>query len=121
MRHPIYEPLDTSTDRAEDGGAGDAGAVSPDHQVRKADHPPAQPAMYNSDVMSLKMNGFWSTVVLVVLAAGLSAQTPAPPTQTPATAAQEQKPTFRVAVDLVTNDVVVRDDRGNFVPDLKKD
>jgi VWFA-related protein len=71
--------------------------------------------------MSLKMNGFWSTVALVVLAAGLSAQTPAPPTQTPAAAAQEQKPTFRVAVDLVTNDVVVRDEKGNFVPDLKKD
>jgi VWFA-related protein len=120
MRQPIYGPLDHQTDCAEDGDAGDAGAVSPDHQVPKADHPPAQPAMYNSDVMSLKMNGFWSTVVLVVLAAGLSAQTPAPPTQTPA-AAQEQKPTFRVAVDLVTNDVVVRDDRGNFVPDLKKD
>jgi len=121
MRHLIYGPLDHSTDRAEDADVGDAGAVSPDHQVPKADHPPAQPAMYNSDLMSLKMNGFWSTVVLVVLAAGLSAQTPAPPTQTPATAAQEQKPTFRVAVDLVTNDVVVRDDKGNFVPDLKKD
>jgi len=121
MRHLIYGPLDHSTDRVEDGNVGAAGAVSSDHQVPKADHPPAQPAMYNSDLMSLKMNGFWSTVVLVVLAAGLSAQTPAPPTQTPATAAQEQKPTFRVAVDLVTNDVVVRDDKGNFVPDLKKD
>src|SRR6185436_12512702 len=75
----------------------------------------------NSDVMRLKMNGFWSTVVLVVLAAGLSAQTPAPPTQPPAAAPQEQKPTFRVAVDLVTNDVIVRDDKGNFVPDLKRD
>jgi VWFA-related protein len=61
------------------------------------------------------MNGFWSTVVLVVLAAGLSAQapTPAPP--------QQEKPTFRVQVDLVTNDIVVRDDKGNFVSDLKKD
>src|SRR5215831_16296518 len=69
--------------------------------------------------MSLKMNGFWSTAVLVVLAAGLSAQTPKPPAQTPP--AQAPQPTFRVQVDLVTNDIVVRDDKGNFVPDLKKD
>jgi VWFA-related protein len=55
----------------------------------------------------------------VVLAAGLSAQTPAqaPP---PAPAGQE-KPTFRVQVDLVSNDIIVRDDKGNFVPDLKKE
>jgi VWFA-related protein len=71
--------------------------------------------------MSLKTNGFWSTA-LVVLAAGLSAQTPAQQeTPKPATPAQQDKPTFRVQVDLVTNDVVVRDDKGNFVPDLKKD
>jgi VWFA-related protein len=79
------------------------------------------------------MNGFWSTAVLVVLAAGLSAQTPAPSSQPPAAGAQTrpaaagqppaktQQPTFRVQVDLVTNDVVVRDDKGNFVPDLKQD
>src|SRR5260370_1061522 len=72
--------------------------------------------------MSLKNNGFWSTAVLVVLVAGLSAQTAQKPTQTPAPAsAQTEKPTFRVQVDLVTNDVVVRDEKGNFVPDLKKD
>src|SRR5919202_2452480 len=69
--------------------------------------------------MSLKMNGFWSTALLVALTAGLSAQTPAPQTK-PAQAGQE-KPTFKVQVDLVTNDVVVRDEKGNFVPDLKKD
>jgi VWFA-related protein len=71
------------------------------------------------------MNGFWSTAVLVVLAAGLSAQTPAqqpqPPQPPPSTASTQQKPTFRVQVDLVTNDVVVRDEKGNFVPDLKQD
>jgi VWFA-related protein len=79
------------------------------------------------------MNGFWSTAVLVVLAAGLSAQTPAPSSQPPAAGAQTrpaapgqppaktQQPTFRVQVDLVTNDVVVRDEKGNFVPDLKQD
>src|SRR5919197_816323 len=74
--------------------------------------------------MSLKDNGFWSTAGLVVLVAGLSAQTsqnpPQPPAQNPP-AAQTEKPTFRVQVDLITNDVVVRDEKGNFVPDLKKD
>jgi VWFA-related protein len=69
--------------------------------------------------MRLKKNGFWSTAVLVAVTAGLSAQTPAPQPQTPAPT--QDKPTFRVQVDLVTNDVVVRDDKGNFVPDLKQD
>src|SRR5439155_10038194 len=68
--------------------------------------------------MSLKMNGFWSTALLVAGVAGLSAQAPAQP---PANAGSQEKPTFRMQVDLVTNDVVVRDDKGNFVPDLKKD
>src|ERR1043165_4045370 len=63
--------------------------------------------------MSLKMNGLWSTGFLVVLAVGLSAQTPPKPAQ--------DKPTFRVTVDLVTNDIVVRDEKGNFVPDLKQE
>jgi VWFA-related protein len=80
--------------------------------------------------MSLKMNGFWSTAALVGLAAGLSAGVTAsgagvadqqqPPAQ-PAPAASQEKPTFRVQVDLVTNDIVVRDEKGNFVPDLKRD
>src|SRR5499425_2183407 len=65
--------------------------------------------------MSLKMNGLWSTGFLVVLAVGLSAQTPQTPPK-PAT-----QPTFRVTVDLVTNDIVVRDEKGNFVPDLKQE
>jgi VWFA-related protein len=71
--------------------------------------------------MGLKMNGLWSTATLVALTAGLSAQTPqtpAPPS--PAPAAQE-KPTFKLQVDLVTSDIIVRDDKGNFIPDLKKD
>jgi VWFA-related protein len=77
--------------------------------------------------MSLKTNGFWSTAVVVVLAAGLSAQTPgqskpaSPAPQPQEKPAQQEKPTFRVQVDLVTNDVVVRDEKGNFIPDLKKD
>src|SRR5579864_1215759 len=72
--------------------------------------------------MGLKINGFWPTVVLVVLAVGLSAQQPTPPKPDVAApaAAQQEKPTFRVQVDLVTDDVIVRDDKGNFVPDLKK-
>ena len=69
--------------------------------------------------MALKTNGFWSTVTLVALTAGLSAQTPAP--QQPGAAAPPEKPTFKVQVDLVTSDIIVRDEKGNFVPDLKKD
>ena len=75
--------------------------------------------MYNSRHMTLKMNGFGSTAILVALTAGLSAQTPAQPP--PATATSQEKPTFRVQVDLVTNDIIVRDEKGNFIPDLKKD
>src|SRR6187549_2863177 len=41
---------------------------------------------------------------------------PKPPQQTPA---PTQKPTFVSQVDLVTLDVLVRDKRGQFVPDLK--
>ncbi len=67
--------------------------------------------------MSLKLNGFWSTALSVVLVAGLSAQaqTPAKPAEAPA----QEKPTFKVQIDLITNDVVVRDEKGQFVPDLK--
>ena len=68
--------------------------------------------------MSVKPHGFSaaaSSVAVVALAAVLSAQAP-----TPAQPAQPQeKPTFRVQVDLVTNDVVIRDDKGNFISDLK--
>jgi len=66
--------------------------------------------------MSKKANGFWSTVLWVAVAAGLSAQTPA----TPRPAAAPQQPTFRVQVEAVTQDVVVKDDRGLFIPDLKQ-
>ena len=43
---------------------------------------------------------------------------PAKPAQQ-AKPAQPEQPTFRVAVDLVTTDVIVRDDKGQFVADLK--
>jgi VWFA-related protein len=70
--------------------------------------------------MSVKIHGFStaaSSVVTVALAAVLSAQapTPAKPAQPP----EKERPTFRVQVDLVTNDVVIRDEKGNFIPDLK--
>jgi VWFA-related protein len=67
------------------------------------------------------MNGFWSSVFTVAVAAGLSAQTPQTPPPAPAKSGQPQKPTFTVRIDLVTNDVIVRDEKGNFVPDLKRD
>src|SRR5438067_13482993 len=77
--------------------------------------------MYNPRPMTLKMNGFWPTGLMVALAAGLSAQTQTPPPAPAPNAAQPERPTFKVQVDLVTNDVIVRDDKGNFIPDLKRD
>jgi VWFA-related protein len=44
---------------------------------------------------------------------------PAKPAPQPAPPAAPQQPTFRVAVDLVTTDVIVRDNKGQFVADLK--
>src|SRR5262245_55279250 len=73
--------------------------------------------------MALKMNGFWPRSAFVAIlafgAVAVSAQQTQP--KPPASASQQEKPTFRVQVDLVTNDIVVRDEKGNFVPDLKKD
>lgn len=63
-------------------------------------------------VMMPKLSGFWSFVCLLTVAVGLSAQTPV---QTP------QAPTFRVQIDAVTMDVIVKDGDGRFVPDLKRD
>ena len=82
--------------------------------------------------MGLKMNDFrsvarWTTLLTgTVLAAGLGAQTPQTPTPPAAQVslskpAPQTQPTFKVAIDLVTNDVVVRDEKGNFVSDLKRD
>jgi VWFA-related protein len=71
---------------------------------------------HNQRAMSLKLNGFWSTAAVVALAAGLSAQAPAPAPRT-----NQQGPNFRVQIDAVTMDVVVKDNQGRFVPDLKKD
>jgi VWFA-related protein len=67
--------------------------------------------------MALKHKGFWSSAACVSLAAGLLAQSPASKGASP----QTQTPTFRVQIDAVTMDVVVKDDQGRFVPDLKKE
>jgi VWFA-related protein len=69
--------------------------------------------------MTLKLNGFWSSAAVVLLAAGLSAQAPAQPPAQPQDG--NQTPTFRVQIDAVTMDVIVKDAQGRFVPDLKKD
>jgi VWFA-related protein len=74
--------------------------------------------MYNF-AMHLNRSGFWSPVWLMALTAGLCAQNAAPPVS-PADAAG-QRPTFRVQIDLVSSDVVVHDEKGNFVSDLTKD
>ncbi len=64
----------------------------------------------------------------LLLGAVGSAQQPPTPAPTPADAAKPadapkpaapEQPTFRVAVDLVTTDVIVRDDKGVFISDLK--
>ncbi|MFN7914197.1 MAG: VWA domain-containing protein [Vicinamibacterales bacterium] len=65
--------------------------------------------------MTLKLNGFWSSALVALATAGLSAQAPSGP------ASQPQAPTFRVQIDAVTMDVIVKDSDGRFVPDLKKD
>lgn len=52
---------------------------------------------------------------------------PSPPQQAGSQAKPEpqavptQKPTFKVNIELVTQDVIVRDSKGTFLPDLKRD
>jgi VWFA-related protein len=75
--------------------------------------------------MNVKIHGFWAAalnVANVALVASLSAQAPSAPTAPAAQAPQppaQRSPDFRTRVDLVTNDIVVRDSKGNFVPDLR--
>ncbi len=52
--------------------------------------------------------------------AGQSSQTQQPPPAAPQQGTQKP-PTFRLRVELVTQDVIPRDSRGQFIPDLKKD
>jgi VWFA-related protein len=70
--------------------------------------------------MSAKFTGFWSSALLAALTGVLSAQAPAPaPQQAPPE--QVPRPNFSAQVDLVTTDAIVRDEKGNFVADLRKD
>lgn len=59
---------------------------------------------------------------LALSAVALAAQTPAPAqAPAPAPAAQGGQPTFRVNIDLVTMDAIVRNNQDQFVADLSKD
>jgi VWFA-related protein len=58
-------------------------------------------------------------VGLALSVAPLGAQTPAPAPS--ASAAQGSQPTFRVNIDLVTMDAIVRNNQEQFVADLTKD
>lgn len=56
------------------------------------------------------------TSALALLSTALLAQTPQAPPQPPP---KEQQPTFRISIDLITTDAIVRDQNGQFVADLK--
>jgi len=74
-----------------------------------------------------RVSSHWPAAALALLAGSvLLAQAPGAPGQAQSTAPAQatqgaQNPTFRVTVDLVTNDVIARDARGQFVADLTKD
>src|SRR3989337_619179 len=70
--------------------------------------------------MELKIGGMWSTAWVVVLTAGLCAQAGTPAQPAPAPQGKQPQPTFRVQIDLVTTDVIPRDEGGNFIADLSK-
>jgi VWFA-related protein len=55
------------------------------------------------------------TSALALLSTALLAQTPQAPQPPP----KEQQPTFRISIDLITTDAIVRDQNGQFVADLK--
>ena len=66
------------------------------------------------------MRGVWSAAWLAVLTAGLCAQTGTPAPAAPALQIDALQPTFKIQVDLVSTDVIPRDEKGNFVADLTK-
>ena len=70
--------------------------------------------------MKLKQNGLWSAGLWLILGAALCAQAPGQPPAPQAKTGQE-KPTFRVQIDAVSQDVIVRDAQGQFVADLTKE
>lgn len=92
--------------------------------------------MYNRFMTFKTRRRLWRSCVvaaamagLALVSGGLDAQVPpaggppgtAPPSAPEQAPAQDQtQPTFRVAVDLVTTDVIVRDNDGQFVADLDR-
>ena len=61
----------------------------------------------------MKFNARLVGLAVVVLSAGLGAQQQAP-------ASQQSQPTFRLAIDYVTTDVIARNNQDQFVADLTK-
>jgi VWFA-related protein len=59
--------------------------------------------------------------MLTILGTTLVSAQQKPTTPTPAPRPNQQAPTFRSTTDLITTSVVVRDNDGKFVPDLKMD
>src|SRR5690349_19512121 len=75
-------------------------------------------AWHNQSRMTLQPNGFRSRLLWGGVLALLLAQVPHPAAQA---GNQQPSPTFRVQIDAVSMDVIVKDDQGRFIPDLKKD
>ncbi|MGH9219609.1 MAG: VWA domain-containing protein [Vicinamibacterales bacterium] len=59
-------------------------------------------------------------IAVLALSAGLGAQAPAPQTPKAPETPQSKSPTFRVAIDFVTTDVIARNGQDQFVADLTK-
>ena len=77
--------------------------------------------MYNR-VMRLRNNGLWSLTLVVGLTAASPPQTTSGAQRAPLPSQpQPDKPTFSLQIDLVTTDVIARDENGNFIADLNKD
>src|SRR5690349_10190246 len=75
-------------------------------------------AWHNQSRMTLQPNGFRSRLLWGGVLALLLAQVPHPAAQA---GNQQPSPTFRVQIDAVSMDVIVKDDQGRFIPDLRKD
>ena len=77
-------------------------------------------ARYNRAMYAKSPLRTWTMCAFALLAGPtLLAQKPTQPPATPAPADPEQ--VIRTSVELITTDVIVRDNRGQFVADLKKD
>src|SRR5687768_11464261 len=77
-----------------------------------------------TDTMRNTAKFFTAGAFALLLTAGPAAQEPPRvPAQPPATPAPQapspNQPTFRASIDLVTTDVIARDNKGQFVADLK--